>query len=154
MRRAVGVVGNLWLAVLAASTYGVTEKSIDYSVQVSATVQESPARVSLHWPQDSSCKPQNYFVSRKAPGDGAWGKAISLPGSVCDYTDKDVALGTAYEYQVTKTTPRYSGYGYICAGIKVPFKDQRGRLLLVVENKFAGELATELARLEQDLTGD
>jgi hypothetical protein len=156
MRRVVGAFASFCLAVSAVSTYGVTEKekSIDYSVQVSATVHESPARITLHWPQDSSCKPQNYFVSRKAPGDSAWGKAIALPGSICEYTDKDVATGIAYEYQVAKTTARYSGYGYICAGIKVPLNDQRGRLLLVVENRYAAELATELARLEQDLTGD
>src|ERR1051326_4090205 len=103
MRRVVGVVASFCMAVLAASTYAVTEKSIDYSVQISATVQESPARVTLRWPQDSSCKPQNYFVSRKAPGDSAWGKTISLPGSVCEYTDKDVSSGIAYEYQVTRT---------------------------------------------------
>jgi hypothetical protein len=154
MRRVVGVVASLCLAVLASKTYGVTEKSIDYSVQVSATIQESPARISLHWVQDSSCKPQNYAVSRKAPGDAAWGKAISLPGSVCEYTDKEITIGVAYEYQVTKTTPKYCGYGYVCAGIKLPLKDQRGKLLLVVENKYTADLATELTRLEQDITGD
>ena len=40
------------------------------------------------------------------------------------------------------------------AGIKAPLKDQRGKLLLVVENKYAADLAAELTRLEQDLTGD
>src|SRR5215469_5261384 len=108
MGRVVGVVAGLFLVVLASKTYGATEKSIDYSVQVSATVQESPARITLHWLQDSSCKPKGYSISRKAPGDISWGKAISLPGSACEYTDQDVVTGGEYEYQVTKTTSKYS----------------------------------------------
>src|SRR5262245_39733613 len=103
MRRIVGVVASFCLAILSLNSYGATEKTIDYSVQVSATIEESPARITLHWQQDSSFKPQHYFVSRKAPGDTAWGKALALPGSTCEYTDRDVMAGIAYEYQVTKT---------------------------------------------------
>src|SRR5580765_8650543 len=110
MRRIVGVVASFCLAVLSLNSYGVTEKSIDYSVQVSASAEESPTRIKLHWQQDSSYKPQHYFVSRKAPGDTAWGKTVTLPGSTCEYTDKDVVAGISYEYQVTKTTSKYSGY--------------------------------------------
>jgi hypothetical protein len=130
------------------------EKTIEYSVQVSASVQDSPARIKLHWLPDTCCRPQNYTVYRKAPADTAWGKPVSLPGNASEYVDRDVVTGNRYEYQIVKTTPKYAGYGYICAGINVPLNDQRGRLLLVVEDKYVSDLAPELARLEQDLVGD
>jgi len=154
MQRVVGAVANLLALVLAWNIQGATEKSIEYSVQVSASVQEFPASITLRWPQDSCSRPRSYTISRKAPGAAAWGKSISLPGTACEYVDRDVTTGTSYEYQVAKSTSKYSGYGYVCAGIKIPLQDQRGKLLLVVENKYATELAPELTRLEQDLTGD
>ncbi len=154
MRSVVGAVTSLLFLLLASNGNCATEKSIEYSVQVSALVEESPARITLHWPQDSCCRPQSYSVYRKAPADTAWGKPVSLPGNACEYADRDVAAGTRYEYQVVKTTSKYTGYGYISAGAKIPLNDQRGRLLLVIENKYATDLAPELARLEQDLVGD
>jgi hypothetical protein len=77
-----------------------------------------------------------------------------LPGTATQYVDRNVSLGTGYEYQVVKDTPGYTGYGYIYSGIDVPLTDSRGKLLLVVDNTYAAQLTTELGRLEQDLVGD
>jgi hypothetical protein len=68
--------------------------------------------------------------------------------------DTHVRAGRAYEYQVEKLAPWHTGYGYICSGIEVPMTENRGKLVLVVDNTYAEELTTELARLEQDLAGD
>jgi hypothetical protein len=77
-----------------------------------------------------------------------------LPGTAGGYLDTNVAVGTTYEYQVVKTTPHYNGYGYLYGGIEVPAVEDRGRLLLVVDKTYAGELTAELAQLEADLNGD
>ena len=62
--------------------------------------------------------------------------------------------GAAYEYQVVKhATLGYTGYGYIYVGIEAPLIENRGKLVLVVAAD-TGSLASELARLQSDLTGD
>lgn len=150
------VVGALLYASLLVFFSGrcAAEKSIDYSVQVTASIEESPARITLHWAPDSCCNPESYTVSRKSVTDSAWGKSVVLPGAASEFVDHNITIGARYEYQVVKTTPKYNGYGYICAGIKAPLVDQRGRILLVVDNTYAADLAAELARLEEDLVGD
>jgi hypothetical protein len=65
----------------------------------------------------------------------------SLAGSATSYADNNVVAGTAYEYQVVKSTSQYTGYGYIYSGINLPMTDSRGKLLLVVDNTYAANLA-------------
>jgi hypothetical protein len=126
----------------------------DYSVQVSASVQASPAAITLNWPQDTNGTPGSYAVSRKSPGANAWGAATALGGSATSYTDTSVAAGTVYEYRVVKNASGYTGYGYVQAGIAAPLVDQRGKVVLLVDDTMATPLANELTRLQQDLAGD
>lgn len=149
MRKVVGAL----LGLLAAA--GAAENAREYSVQASATVSEAPPRITLAWPQDTGGSPDRYLIFRKAPSAPSWGRVrASLPGSRTSYTDRDVRLGVAYEYQIVKQSPALTGYGYLCAGIKLPMVERRGALLLVVDRTYSRELAFELARLEQDITGD
>ena len=141
-------------ASLATSLVGRAECTAEYSVQVSADVKASPAQITLSWPQDSVSTPKNYAVYRRAPGASSWGKATILPGSITSYRDTHVAVGTPYEYEIVKQTKGYTGYGYIYSGIDVPLTENRGKLLLVVDKTYAGQLDSELARLQQDLVGD
>ncbi len=154
MRKAISVVTSLLLFLVLARTSPATEMTWEFSVQVSATVQASPAQINLSWPQDQYMLPNSYTVYRKGPNDTSWGTGATLPGSATSYVDSSVSVGTAYEYQIVKVTSQYTGYGYILSGINVPMTDYRGKLLLVVDNTYAANLANELARLQQDLTGD
>src|SRR2546430_2273596 len=118
MRKALSVVtGLLWLTAGALKS-GAVENTREYSVQLSATVQASPAQINLSWPQDTCALPNSYTIFRKAPGATSWGTGTTLPATATGYADKDVTVGSAYEYQILKSTPHYSGYGYIYAGIQ------------------------------------
>lgn len=138
--------------------FGLTARAVDntwdYSVQVTASVQASPAAISLSWPQDSAGVTTGYQVSRKAPGANAWGAAAQLSGSTTSWTDTAVAPGTVYEYRVVRTSAGFTGYGYVQAAIAAPLVDQRGKVVLVVDDSMVVPLAAELQRLEQDLAGD
>ncbi len=124
-----------------------------HSVEVSAVIQESPPQIRLVWPGDGNST--GYTVSRKSPDSQSWGNNVELPGDAPSWTDANVQVGTAYEYQIMRRTrAMYEGTGYICAGIRIPLIENRGRLILLVESTYAGALAAELARLEQDLIGD
>ncbi|MDB6024183.1 MAG: hypothetical protein JWM68_406 [Verrucomicrobiales bacterium] len=64
-------------------------------------------------------------------------------------------VGVEYEYGITKYPAAASAQsGYIDTGIRLPLVDSRGTVILMVDNTYAVDLATELARLQQDLVGD
>jgi hypothetical protein len=130
------------------------EATWEYSVQVSATVQSSPAQIKLSWPQDTVRTPLGYVVYRKALDDASWGPGTVLSGSITNFVDNNVTDGFAYEYQIVKTNSTFNGYGYVYAGIDAPLTESRGTVILLVDNTMAPGLVTELTRLQQDLVGD
>jgi hypothetical protein len=154
MWKIVSALALILFGVASPAPAGSAETAREYSVQVSASVQTRPPRITLDWPRDSVAPALNYSVSRKAPGDKDWGAAIKLPGDATKWVDDNVCVGGAYEYQIVKTTARYEGYGYIYSGIEVPATEHRGTLLLIVDETYAADLAPELAQLEEDLAGD
>ena len=118
-----------------------------YTVQISATVQSAPPRITLSWPPDPYGA-NSYTVYRKAKGATSWGGGTTLPGSAASYDDNSVTVGGTYEYQIVKAASLgYTGYGYIYAGIEAPLVDNLGKVILVVDSSQAGPLASELARL-------
>jgi hypothetical protein len=124
-----------------------------YAVEVSANARLSPPQITLSWPADP--RATTYQVYRKAFKASSWNSIATLPGSAIFYSDNSVSAGAAYEYQIAKTTSYgYKGYGYIYAGLQAPPIEYRGKVVLVVENTYAADLSTELARLERDLIGD
>lgn len=147
-----------WSAALLVAFSPVAGQAVtdarDYAVLVSATVQSSPAQIRLTWPQDTFAIPASYVISRKSPTATVWTSLATLSGTETNYLDANVAVGTQYEYQVQKTAAGYSGYGYVLAGIEAPLIEARGKLLLIVDNTYANDLTSELARLQQDLEGD
>ncbi|MGZ8901269.1 MAG: fibronectin type III domain-containing protein, partial [Limisphaerales bacterium] len=123
-----------------------------YSVEVSATVQTSPPRITLHWPADANAT--SYTVSR-LDSSGFWSPLATLPAAATQFIDTSVSVGASFEYQILKSTSRgYTGSGYILAGINAPAIENRGTIILLVDATWTTPLATELRRLEQDLLGD
>ncbi len=71
------------------------------SVQVSAIVQESPARILFSWPADDTAT--GYTVYKKALTDNNWGNPIAtLAGNAVSFTDSNVNVGQGYEYAFYK----------------------------------------------------
>ncbi|MDB6026835.1 MAG: hypothetical protein JWM68_3058 [Verrucomicrobiales bacterium] len=137
--------------LLAQSVHATDPKW--YAVQVSATVQASPAQITLTWPVDSNA--QSYTVYRKAPTASSWSQIASLAGNASTYNDTSVTAGQTYEYQVSSSTAwNYSGYGYVLSGVNAPLVENRGKVLLIVDSTYASDLTSELSRLQQDLVGD
>ena len=125
-----------------------------YAVQLSASIQESPPRITLFWEPDPYGA-SAYYVYRKYKTDSSWGEPIAvLPGGNSNFSDGNVAVGQAYEYQVAKDGPGYHGYGYIFSGIKVPAAEFRGKVVLVVASDVGPYLGSELGQLASDLSGD
>ena len=146
-----GVVAVVWALPILFPPI-LAQPTTDFAVQVSASVQPDPPRIMLVWPVVENAS--GYSVSRKTRDGTTWGHPIQLPASATGYTDTDVIPGNAYEYHVSRTSPHFTGHGYIYAGIQAPLVETRGTLILIVDNTHASDLAAELTRLQQDLVGD
>ena len=154
MKKLVCAVLSLFAAGLSPRLAWGVEPVWNYAVQLSAVVQSAPPQITLSWPQDSTATPNSYTVYRKAPGASSWGSGTTLPGSATSFVDSGVAVGIAYEFAVVKNAGTYNGYGYLQSAINLPLVDSRGKVVLVVESTYAGNLSAELTRLQQDLAGD
>ncbi|MSU57851.1 MAG: fibronectin type III domain-containing protein [Pedosphaera sp.] len=132
--------------------------SVRFAVLASATVQESPPQITFTWPLDDGTPGfpvLGYNVYRKAKTAFSWGQLVTALGpGATNYTDTNVVLGDTYEYKFVKIATNLTGYGYSWAGIRAPLLEDRGKVILLVDNSFTTNLATELARLQQDLAGD
>ncbi|HYE31152.1 MAG TPA: fibronectin type III domain-containing protein [Methylomirabilota bacterium] len=125
----------------------------DYSVELSASVETSPPRINLQWPQRPDAT--GYSIYRKNKADRSWNHIGDVGGSATGFTDSNVGVGSAFEYQVKKNTSLgFTGYGFTYAGINVPAIENRGKVIVIVDNRFSGSLEAELSRLIRDLVGD
>lgn len=75
----------------------------------------------------------------------------TVPGGVDSFVIPDFKIGQLYHYRVSKST---GGAGFIDFGIELPLIEFRGRCLLVIDDRFAGELDDQLIQWEADIEGD
>lgn len=140
----------------------------DLAVQLSATVQVAPPKITLNWKPIEWGPPLFTKIYRKAKTATSWGTYLySLPysASVTNYTDNTVVVDSAYEYKVIIggfiTTSCISGFstqtvssGYIYAGLKAPAIHNRGTLILLVEDNLSNLCSSEINTLMDDIRGD
>jgi hypothetical protein len=81
-----------------------------------------------------------------------------------EYCDTNVSASINYEYRIEtlitnytcnfQTETPYWQYQYINAGTLLPLRDQRGKVILLVESGLAAVLTNELTQLTNDIIGD
>jgi hypothetical protein len=135
-----------------ASTFAQTPQQI--AVQITATVMDVPPRITLNW--SSLPTITQYQIFRKLKSENSWGSVItSIPGTSVQYIDNNVQQNISYEYKIVGSrTNGVNAVGYINAGIKLSETANRGKLFLLIDNRFQNSLAPEIARLEKDLEGE
>ena len=154
-RSARAISAFVWLFIAAVSMWParlVAETAADHALAVGAQVQRQPPMIRLSWP--ASTEATAFHIARKVTGTSEWGPETVLPGSATQFPDTEVTPGIGYEYSVYKITATYSAPGFVCAGIETSLIENRGTILLVVDETHATALAAEIARLRQDLAGD
>lgn len=125
------------------------------AVELWANVQTSPPTVTLNWVGMAGTT--SYGITKKLKSSTTWSTvATGLSGTLTSFVDNSVAIGVNYEYGIVRTAPTlsYNAYGYINVGIEVPEIDNRGKLILLVEDTYSTSLNSEIKRLEEDLEGD
>ena len=137
--------------------------SLERTTRVSATVQSSPAKITLKWIPSSYAT--SYQVFRRDLGSTDWGTAIANLSAIdSSYEDQDVEANKRYEYllssNLTLVEP-YSNTGAkvvtnscIASTIELQPQHFRGTILLLVDARLTPDLDNELKQLRMDLTGD
>ncbi len=140
------------LAILFNSAYA--QKAIDNSVQITASVQQSPARVTLSWTVHANAT--GYTIYKKAKNAGNWTSIAGVGSTVTQYVDNSVSWDSAYEYRVRKATvnPNPIGEGYIYVGLNTAPIHDRGSILLVIDSTFISSCQNELTTLMDDISAD
>ena len=144
------------LALLSTSG-ALAQTARDFAIDLGASVSEAPPAITLSWTQRRQSNITAQSVSRRLKGGTTWTTLATLGLSDTTYTDNSVATGVEYEYRMLRT---YSGIspnsamGYLSAGIDVPMVEERGTLLLVVDDTMEAPLAPEIAQLQRDLAAD
>jgi hypothetical protein len=141
--------------ILCYSSFSQTTE--DYAVQLTATTQNTPAKITLKWKRQSDTT--TYSVFRKAKSGLSWGSAIaSLSTADSTFSDASVVADSAYEYQVVADhhsgATAWTAKGYIYAGIKCPAIHNKGGLVLMIDSTFTDSCATAIHQLMKDLSGD
>ncbi|TXH22798.1 MAG: hypothetical protein E6Q99_08740, partial [Elusimicrobia bacterium] len=151
--------GHLWwwsviIAMLLLPALAAAQTSSERAaVQLWASVQSSPARITLNWTALSSTS--SITVFRKTVDANAWGNAYAtVTASATQFQDNAVQVGTLYEYRVVRVAGGVTGNGYVATGIEVPVVESRGKMVLLVDNTMATPLANELQQLQDDLLAD
>jgi hypothetical protein len=147
-----GCIVLVW-GVFGCMTFSSAGQSVtNYAVQMMALVQTNPPSITLSWVADPLVT--GYQVYRKLRDDRTWNTIASLSAGATSCVDSNVVVGGAYEYGITSTIGDNYGEGYVYAGILTPLTENRGKMILLVDNTRSANLKMELARLQQDLIAD
>ncbi|HUS35182.1 MAG TPA: hypothetical protein VM680_07525 [Verrucomicrobiae bacterium] len=127
----------------------------DFAFLLTAQASVDASRIVITWPQKNVT---SITVHRKLVTEKQWGAPVAeLAGNATTFEDTDVQSGVAYEYQFAGRLgedEERAAYGYICAGIEVPTIEHRGKVALIVDDRFSEPIAEELEQLRKDLIGD
>src|SRR5687768_17342294 len=154
--------------LVAHGVYGF--EAPDFAFLLTAEASAGASKIAISWPAK---KVRSINVRRREIGDKQWGAPIAkLRGNATSFEDSNVRKGVPYEYQFSGSLKDDDdeeessdvelqdedvspiAYGYIYAGIEIPAVETRGKVALIVDDRFAADLGGDLETLRQDLIGD
>lgn len=158
------VVLTALVAVIGQSLSAAIPLSNETHFSVVPTVTAAPS-VRFDWvaqPAGTVVKFYRRALAATNTAGGSGGLAsFSLRGTVTaptnTFADTGLASGAQYEYYIERTDPSFAWAPYALRVVVTtgsPLEDQRGAVLLVVDDTVAGPLAEELKQYEMDLVGD
>ena len=92
---------GILLFLFSQNLFAQMPSAEERSVQLSATVENDPAKINLTWKADAGAS--KYIVYRKSLEATSWGNPIAnLSGSATSFVDENVVVGEGYEYAFFK----------------------------------------------------
>jgi len=145
----------IFISLFTLSNLIAQDYNADQIIRITTTVSTNPVAITFTWPPIG--KGTQVSIFRKAKNDLQWDEndpLIDLPGNATTYTDNTIELGKDYEYFFRGYGVDFNPYTYIWGGVNIPQTDNRGKVILMVDDTFVTSLKPELDRLEMDLIGD
>ncbi len=140
---------SLSILIIGSSS---AQNCVDATIQITTSIQSNPASITFSWSPIAGST--SIKIYRKTKLSNSWGPAFAaLAGTAVTYTDNTAVVGNAYEYRIS-STGTVTANTYIYAGIKFPQIDNRGKIILLIDNTFTTALSAELKILESDMIGD
>jgi hypothetical protein len=98
-----------------------------------------------------------YTIKRRAINgtDSDWLiVATNLSATSTSWTDTNIVLEEAYEYQVRRSISGGDAIGYLTVSVKYDQSNYKGKMILAIDNSFQSSLAAEILQLKKDLTNE
>ncbi len=145
-RVAVLVVMGCILQIAPAQNY-----AMNATLQVEASVVSQPPKIALKWPLRSDVG--SYRIIKRAPNGTE--TTMTVLGSTSGWEDTEITPGQGYEYRLRATrvagsSPPFA-FGNVFTGIDLALVEDKGRAVLVVEDRLEPLLLEDLRRWEQDV---
>ena len=143
-----------WMSVMPLPAQVCRDFAVDLEADVSATVPH----ITLNWSLRQNANITAQVIYRRLKGEASWGAPqATLAVTDTSWADATALPGVEYEYWMRRSyssTAPDLALGYISAGCNLPMVENRGKLLLVVDETMTGALAPELDQLRADLVSD
>ena len=124
-------------------------------------MQDAPKpQIRLSWPFDvnNDNAVASYDIYRKLLSDTTWSTTVvtGLAPTTTSYADDLVTVDTPYEYMVVGhlANTKQLAYGLLATGIDLSLVDNRGTVILLVEENMGSQLTDQLETLISDLICD
>ena len=146
---------TLSLAVFCLTARAQTTR--DFAVDLRADVSATVPHITLSWTLRQAAAIVGQEVHRRVKGDAAWVLQQTLTTTSTTWADGTAVPGAEYEYWMRRTYTGLSpnvAMGYLSAGYALPMVEQRGKVLLVVDDTMVGPLGAEIDELKRDLAAD
>ncbi len=151
------------LAIALFLQYINTSYALPETIIVSGSAFSAPSRVVLNW--TNNVGGDTYRIYRKLIDEKAWELQAELTNNPTSWIDYNVSTGLLAQYAIVRRkyeqiVPfpvwRYvfdKGYASVSVG-ELPAINDRGTVLIVIDDRFIDALAPEIQRFCDDLTGD
>lgn len=157
---------NRLLLILLLVFFGVVSHTLaqnlqskDFAMQIRVeTVKDSKNRIALSWAADSNSTKISIMRKLKSEPNFWLKDSVILPGNATMYIDSSIEENVVYEYAVCRNAKDGNfnriAIGYVATGVNIQPIPSRGKVLILVDDTFATQLAPKLDRYENLLTLD
>ncbi|HCS20315.1 MAG TPA: hypothetical protein DIW47_07095 [Bacteroidetes bacterium] len=123
----------------------------DYAVELRSDFNRTNQELKIYWPKDTSAT--RYDVYQKQKADYSWTLLNTLGKQDSAYVITGYSQGYNHDFWVKKVRTNDSANGYIHVSYDpyISADDNYGILLLVIDSTYSAPLASEIARLIDDL---
>lgn len=140
-----------WTVVLA-SVWLLAASPLLGAVLINVGVSSSPSpTVTFSWSGSKTAVVERRLLGQTAETD--WVE-VGRVTSATSFVNTVPVAGQSYEYRLIFTSESPVDMVPVVVSFDAPLEDQRGGIILVVDNAIKDELAGDIARFEMDLAGD